>query len=82
MITQIKEWGNSQGLRLNKQLLSEVALRVGDSVDVKARDGIITIAPTKSPRGKYKLEELVNKIPPNYKTVEMNWGESVGGEVW
>jgi len=82
MITQIKQWGNSQGLRLNKQLLSDVALTVGDRVDVKAKNGIITISPTKSPRKKYNLEELLNRIPTDYKATEISWGTSVGEEVW
>jgi antitoxin MazE len=82
MITQIKEWGNSQGLRLNRQLLSDVGLAVGDTVDVEAENGVITISPTKSPRNKYCLQELVNSIPDNYNISEVDWGKPAGREAW
>ena len=36
MITKVQKWGNSQGLRLSKALLSDVAIDVGDAVQVKA----------------------------------------------
>ena len=34
MITKVQKWGNSQGLRLSKELLSNVQIDVGDAVDV------------------------------------------------
>ena len=50
MIAQIKEWGNSQGLRLNKHILSDAGISVGDNVGVEATAGVITISQVKSPR--------------------------------
>jgi antitoxin component of MazEF toxin-antitoxin module len=41
MITKVQKWGNSQGLRLSKELLSNVEVGVGDAVDVAARDGVL-----------------------------------------
>lgn len=82
MITKIKEWGNSQGLRLNKHILSDVGISVGDDVDVKINAGIITISPVKSPRKKYNLQELVARIPVDYENSEVEWGERVGKEAW
>jgi antitoxin MazE len=51
MTTKIKKWGNSQGLRLSKQLLEDARLAVGDDVEVSARDGVIFIAPARRVRG-------------------------------
>ena len=82
MITKIQKWGNSQGLRLGKQVLEEARIAVGDSVDVAARDGVIVIAPVKRIRGKQSLRELVSRIPRNYKTKELDWGRPRGREVW
>ena len=82
MITKIQKWGNSQGLRLGKQVLEEARIAVGDSVDVAARDGVIVIAPVKRIRGKQSLQELVSRIPRNYKTKELDWGRPRGREVW
>ena len=82
MVTKIQKWGNSQGLRLAKQVLEDACISVGDDVDVTARDGMIVIAPVRRVRGKQSLQELVSRIPRNYKTREIDWGEPVGKEAW
>jgi len=82
MVTRIQRWGNSQGLRLAKQVLEDACISVGDDVDVTARDGMIVIAPVRRVRGKQSLQELVSRITRNYKTREIDWGEPVGREVW
>jgi len=82
MVTKIQKWGNSQGLRLPKQVLEDARIAVGDDVDVTARDGVIVIAPARRVRGKQSLKELVARIPENYAPGEMDWGEPVGKEVW
>ena len=82
MVTKIQKWGNSQGLRLGKQVLEDARIAVGDTVDVAARDGVIVIAPVRRIRGKQSLRELVSRIPRNYKTGELDWGRPRGREVW
>ncbi len=82
MVTKIQKWGNSQGLRLGKQVLEDARIAVGDSVDVAARDGVIVIAPLKRIRGKLSLQDLVSRIPRNYKTREIDWGKPRGREAW
>jgi antitoxin MazE len=82
MVTKIQKWGNSQGLRLAKQVLEDAHISVGDEVDVTTRDGMIVIAPTRRIRGKQSLQELVSRIPKDYETEEVDWGEPVGREVW
>ena len=82
MVTRIQKWGNSQGLRLAKQVLEDAHLSVGDDVDVTARDGLIVVAPARRVRGKRSLKELVSRIPKNYKGEETDWGEPEGKEAW
>jgi antitoxin MazE len=82
MVTKIQKWGNSQGLRLARQMLEEAHLAVGDEVEVTARDGLIVIAPVRRIRGKQSLEDLVSRIPRNYDSKETDWGKPVGREVW
>ncbi len=82
MVTKVQKWGNSQGLRLAKQLLEDAGIAVGDDVDVTARDGLIVIAPVRRVRGKRSLEELVSQIPKDYNTTEVDWGRPVGREAW
>ncbi len=82
MVTKVQKWGNSQGLRLAKQVLEDARISVGDDVDVTARDGVIVIAPVRRIRGKQSLQELVSRIPKNHKTGEIDWGKPVGRETW
>lgn len=82
MLARIQKWGNSQGLRLTKNLLADAQVEVGDEVDIRVEDGTIIIRPARSIRGSHRLEDLVAEIPENYRTGEVEWGEPVGGEVW
>ena len=82
MVTKVQKWGNSQGLRLPKQVLEEVRISVGDNVDVTTRDGVIVVAPVKKVRCKYSLQELVSRVPKDYAVDELDWGEPVGREAW
>ncbi|NLD36040.1 MAG: AbrB/MazE/SpoVT family DNA-binding domain-containing protein [Desulfatiglans sp.] len=82
MVTKIQKWGNSQGLRLAKQVLEDAHISIGDDVDVTAKDGIIVVAPVRKVRGKCSLQELVSRIPKNRKAEEIDWGQPVGKEAW
>lgn len=82
MITKVQAWGNSQGMRLSKQLLADAGIQVGDEVDASIQDGLIVVTPVNRVRGKYELKELVKQIPKNNKPEEINWGIPEGKEVW
>ena len=82
MHAKIQKWGNSQGLRLAKNLLADAQLGVGDEVDISVKDGIMIVTPAKRIRGRHKLKDLVARIPESYQTNEVGWGGPVGKEVW
>jgi len=82
MITKVQSWGNSQGLRLNRHVLEEAHISVGDQVDLAVKDGMIVIAPIRQVRGGPDLKKLVAQIPKGYKSEEVEWGKPVGREVW
>lgn len=82
MITKVQKWGNSQGLRLSKELLADVDIGVGDAVEVAVRDGALVVTPARRVRGALSLEELVSRIPKGYKPEELDWGAPAGREVW
>ena len=81
MITKVQKWGNSQGVRLSKQLLSDVEIDVGDAVDVAVRDGALVVTPMRRVRGGHDLRELVRRIPRDYEQKELDWGRPAGREV-
>ena len=82
MITKVQKWGNSQGVRLSKELLSGAEIDVGDAVDVAVRDGALVVTPVRRIRGGHDLEQLVSRIPKSYKPEDLDWGPPVGREVW
>ena len=82
MITKVQKWGNSQGLRISKELLSNADIEVGDTVDVAVRDGVLVVTPANRVRGTHNLAQLVKDIEKGYKPEELDWGQPVGREVW
>jgi antitoxin MazE len=82
MITKVQKWGNSQGLRISKELLANADLAVGDTVEVAARDGVLIITPARRVRGGHDLRQLVKDMPADYKAEELNWGPPTGREGW
>ena len=82
MLAKIQKWGNSQGLRISKNLLSDAQLDVGDEVDISVKEGVMIVAPAKRIRGRHNLKDLVARIPKSYQPDEVDWGEKVGKEVW
>ena len=82
MHAKIQKWGNSQGVRLTKNLLADAQLGVGDEVEIDMKDGMLIIKPAKKIRSKHKLEDLVARNPENYQFEEVDWGEPAGKEAW
>ncbi|MCA6596839.1 MAG: AbrB/MazE/SpoVT family DNA-binding domain-containing protein [Pseudanabaena sp.] len=82
MLVKVQKWGNSQGIRLSKEVLAEANILVGDELEILTTKEQIVIKPIRKIRGKYDLKDLVSQIPSNYKVQEENWGSPVGLEVW
>ncbi len=82
MLARIQKWGNSQGLRLTKNLLADARLCVDDKVDIRVKDGMMIVKPARKERGRCSLKDLVARIPEDYQTGEVDWGEPTGGEIW
>ena len=82
MVTRVRKWGNSQGLRIAKSLLDEVGIHVGDRVRVSVRDRRLVVEPAAAVRGRHDLRALVADMPDEYRVAEEDWGPLVGREVW
>lgn len=82
MITRLQKWGNSQGVRLSKDLLANVGLEVGDEVEIAELDGALLVTPVHRTRGTVDLAQLVREIPADYTPGELDWGPPAGREVW
>jgi antitoxin MazE len=81
-MARIQKWGNSQGIRFPKGVMEQAAIAVGDEVDVTVRRGEIVVKPARRVRGKYRLKDLVARMPAAYAPAEEDWGKPVGREAW
>jgi antitoxin MazE len=79
MLTKIKKWGNSQGIRIPKNILEKVLLYENDFVDIILKDGGIFIKGTK--RKHIPLKERIKNYNENYKVSEWDTGKDIGKEV-
>lgn len=83
MQATIQKWGNSQGVRINKELLEQSRLAVGEKVEIVASDGqVIIIRPMPATKKRYKLEDLVARIPKVHEAAKDDFGAPVGQEEW
>lgn len=80
IVSRVQKWGNSQGLRLPKQVLELADIAVGEEVEIAVANCQIVVK--KSRRAKFNLTELVKRIPKGHKAKEVNWGQPAGKEVW
>jgi len=80
MQAQVKEWGNSQGIRLPKEILKSAGIALNEVLDVVVSEGSITLV--KSFRHK-TLEERAEEFDGKLNIDgECEWMEPVGREVW
>lgn len=82
MVLKVQKWGNSQGLRLSKQLLDQADLNVGDEVEIVVGERQILVKKATKSTPKYDIRELVARIPKGYKSKEISFGSAVGKEEW
>lgn len=86
-IIQLSKWGNSQGIRIDKETLKCLNFdsQEIDSQEIrfemKVTNGKIILNPIKEMTKLDKLFENFDGDPKNYK-LSTDWGDPVGKEVW
>lgn len=80
MQAQVKAWGNSQGIRLSKDILQSAGISLDEILDVSVSNGVITLV---KPNRHKTLEERAAEYDGKLMLDgEYDWGEPVGREVW
>ena len=80
MDVQIKEWGNSQGVRIPRTIMKEMGVQVEDYLQIEVRNGSIILSrPFRHRTLKERIEE--SGVPLS-GIGELDWGEPQGNEVW
>jgi antitoxin MazE len=86
--TNVRKWGNSQGIRLSKEVMAQMNLQENDAIDIHVSNGKMTIEKACNGGGtslKERLEAFYDKpIDRIYVTAsdEIDTGTPVGGEIW
>ena len=80
MQAQVKVWGNSQGIRIPKEILQDAGIAINEFLNITVSDGVI------------KLEKVFKHKTLEQRSAEFggelgldgeyDWGEPVGREVW
>lgn len=86
--TNIRRWGNSQGIRLSKEILAQMDLQENDTVGINICDGKMTVEKVNKP----KYLNLAERLEAFYKrpideiyvesTQEVDVGDPKGNEIW
>ena len=81
MTVNIQKWGNSQGIRIPKHMLDDLAWSETETVDISIDDGKIIIERFRAPERK-NIKEHFEGFKGKYAPEDIDWGEPSGGEVW
>lgn len=79
MDVTLKEWGNSQGIRIPKSIVKDMKLALDDVLDIYIEDGRIIIE--KKVRHT-TLEDRMEKYGKLENSGEYDYGEPRGRERW
>ena len=80
METGIKSWGNSYGIRIPKEFLTELGVTTDTLLDIRIENGNIVIS--KIFRHKTLEERIKESGKPLEAVEEFDFGKPVGREVW
>lgn len=80
MQAQLMKWGNSLAVRIPKPVAEAADLKEGDALEISVtHPGEVKLAAIPARRS---LQQLVTEISDANRHDEVDWGASVGREVW
>lgn len=82
MLSRVQKWGNSQGVRIPKNLLEHSRIKIGEEVELTVQEGKIVVEPVNKIRGKHDIRELAGRMPQQCRLDEEDWGLPIGCEEW
>jgi antitoxin MazE len=78
MRVNVKKWGNSASVRIPAAVMEAAHLRIDDTVEVRAEGERIIIELVQEPE--YDLAQLIDRIAPDNRHAEVDFGSPVGKE--
>ena len=87
-VASVRKWGNSQGIRLSRELMNKTGIKENDDVGISIDNGKLVIERIYQPKHcnlKDRLEAFYNcPIDDIYvdSTSDTETGDVVGNEIW
>lgn len=80
MEIKLQRWGNSDGIRIPKSILSSLHMKTNDVLLIEQVEDKIVIS--KSNKEKVSLKELFQQYHGKNLAKEYEWDEAQGKELW
>ena len=74
----IRSWGNSQGIRIPKDILEQMQLKISDVLDLEVIDDTIVLRKQFVHKS---FEERLAEYNGGITVCDFDWGEPVGREI-
>lgn len=80
MHVRVQKWGNSLAVRIPKPLAEDAEVREGTLLNLAVSEGKVVATPVH--KKKYSLKQLLAKVNRKNLHEEIDFGPSVGREIW
>ena len=74
----IRSWGNSQGIRIPKNILEKMNLKTSDVLELEIKDDTIVLRKQFTHKS---FEERLAEFGGEISVCDFDWGEPVGREI-
>ena len=80
MHVRVQKWGNSLAVRIPKPLAEDAEVQEGTILNLAVSEGVVVATPVK--KRKWSLKQLLAKVSKKNLHAEVDFGPSVGREIW
>ena len=80
MHVRVQKWGNSLAVRIPKPLAEDAEVKEGTVLNLAVSEGKVVATPVE--KRKQSLRQLLAKVTRRNLHAEMDFGASVGREIW
>ena len=80
MEARLQKWGNSNGIRIPKNILKSLNLKTNDAIKLEQVEDKIIIS--KKSKEKISLAEKFKKYQGKNLAKDFSWDDSIGKELW
>ena len=80
MHVRVQKWGNSLAVRIPKPLAEDAEVKEGTVLNLAVSEGTVVATPVQ--QRKWSLKQLLARVSKKNLHAEVDFGPSVGREIW